>query len=592
MGTRDMIMILRARRAAATLLLPLCLLTFDAHAGSGCATLFSNTYPASLTDDNAGCQTCHETAGGGPFNLYGADLRANGAAGAGFNCSVGDFAAALVAVEGLDSDGEGNSNLAEIQANAQPAWCDPAGSATCVNSAGTPPDTLLDPANGTPMADAGGPYDGEAGTTLIRFDGSGSTDPEDDPLTYAWDFGDGNVADGAMPTHTYAAAGTFEVSLVVSDGMSSSDPSVTTATITEPVMNLAPVANPGGPYTGEPGQAIMFDGSNSADPNGDALTYSWDFGDGAMGDGVSPSHTYAADGVYTVMLVVNDGEFDSDPAMTTVEITTPVEQSDGEVLYNANCVACHADPWDGPAVDDMLAGLRRVAGSRSCNIEGSIFGTSVFPNGVPEMQYLQGLGAAEIEAMAEYLNSKETSGERRYVATCAGCHGNDGRGGRTGEDVRGESAHETWEAIEEESEMRFMACMPRSDIDMIAAFLGGHDDDDDYDDDGIPDDDDDDDDNDGVSDDEEDEDGTDKRDEDSDDDGLDDGEEKRHGTDPNDDDTDDDGKSDGYEVNVLGTNPLVADNGRGGSQSGGGSPSLPFLLLLGLAGWLARRRST
>ena len=366
------------------------------------------------------------------------------------------------------------------------------------------------------MADAGGPYDGEAGTTLIRFDGSGSTDPEDDPLTYAWDFGDGNVADGAMPTHTYAAAGTFDVSLVVSDGMSSSDPSLTTATITEPVMNLAPVANPGGPYTGEPGQAIMFDGSNSADPNGDALTYSWDFGDGAMGQGVSPSHTYAADGVYTVMLTVNDGAFDSAPVMTTVDITTPVEQSNGEVLYNANCAGCHGDPWAGPAVDDLLAGLRRVAGSRSCNIDGSIFGTSVFPNGVSEMQYLQTLGAAEIEAMAEYLNSKPTSGEQRYVATCAGCHGNDGSGGRTGENVRGESAHETWEAIREESEMRFMACMPRSDIDVIASFL------------------------------------------------------RNGGGDGDDDD----------------------DHDRDDSDSGGGSPSLPFLLLLGLGGWLARRRST
>ena len=69
----------------------------------------------------------------------------------------------------------------------------------------------------------------------------------------------------------------------------------------------------------------------------------------------------------------------------------------------------------------------------------------------------------------------------------------------------GESAHDTWEAIQEEPEMRFMACMPRSDIDMIAEFLGGYDDDDDsdsdsdsdgndhdYDNDGIPDDEDDD----------------------------------------------------------------------------------------------------
>lgn len=478
--------ILRAGRAAPTLSLTLCLFAVEAHAGNGCATQFEAQYGATGTLAGGSCQTCHQGAGG-PFNVYGADLLANGAQGAGFNCDAGDFAAALLAVEGMDSDGEGSSNLAEITAGAQPGWCDTTASATCANSAGTPPDTLLDPAsaNGTPTADAGGPYEGEAGTTLIRFDGSGSSDPENDPLTYAWDFGDGNLADGAMPTHTYAAAGTFEVSLVVSDGMASSDPSVTTATITEPAMNLAPVADPGGPYAGEPGQAVMFDGSGSADPNGDALTFAWDFGDGAMGDGVSPSHTYVADGAYTVTLIVKDGEFDSEPATTTVEIATPSEQSDGEVLYNNNCVACHGDPWDGPAIDEMLAGVRRVAGARSCNLEGSIFGTSVFPNGVPEMQYLQTLGAAEIEAMAGYLNSKETGGERRYVTTCAGCHGNDGSGGRTGKNVRGESAHETWEAIQEESEMRYMACMPRSDIDMITQFLGGRVggfDDDDHDD--------------------------------------------------------------------------------------------------------------
>jgi PKD repeat protein len=459
--------------------------------------------------------------------------------------------------------------------------------------------------NLAPTADTGGPYTGEPGQ-VVSFDGSASSDPNDDALTYAWDFGDGAMGDGVSPSHAYAADGTYTVTLVVNDGELDSPAATTTAEIATPPANSAPVANAGGPYNGETGVAITFNGSASSDVDNDPLTYTWDFGDGTTGDGEMPMHSYAAAGTYTVTLVVNDGEFTSDPATSSAEITDPVEQSEGEALYNTNCLACHGDPWDGPAVDEMLAGLRRVAGSRSCNIEGSIFGTSVFPNGVPEMQYLQGLGAAEIEAMAEYLNSQETTGEQRYVSTCAGCHGNDGSGGRTGEDVRGESAHETWEAIQEESEMRFMACMPRSDIDMIADFLGGHDDDDDsdsdsdsdsddndhdYDDDGIHDDDDDDDDNDGVSDDQEDRDGTDKRDKDSDDDGLDDGEEKDHGTDPNDDDTDDDGQKDGAEVNVLGTDPLVPDNGQVGSKSGGGTTSLPFLMLLGLAGWLARRRS-
>ncbi len=693
-----MTMISTASRAV-SLSLALCLFSIASHAGTGCDTVFKTTYPDSTTDEGGSCQTCHEAVGGGNnFNLYGSDLLANGASGSGFNCTNTDFAAALVAVEGFDSDGEGNSNIVEINAGTQPGWCDTQLNTSCVNSGGTPPNTTLDPApaNGIPVADPGGPYEGEAGVTLIQFDGSGSSDPDNDPLTFAWDFGDGSTGSGVMPSHTYSSAGSFEVSLVVNDGMDDSPAAVTTASITEPVVNLAPIADPGGPYSGQPGVAVQFDGSGSSDPNGDALTYAWDFGDGSMGTGVSPTHAYAAEGTYTVTLtvsdgllssspamvnveiatppanrepvadaggpyavetgativfdgtgssdpdgdaltyswdfgdgttatgmtpshsyaaagsyvvslVVNDGEFDSARDETIVEVTDPADPSDGQALYDTYCLSCHGDPWAAPAVDDMLAGLRRVAGARSCNIDGSIFGTSVFPNGVLEMQFLQGLTESEIDAMAEYLNSRETTGEQRYITTCAGCHGNNGAGGRTGEDVHGESAHETWEAIDEEEEMRYLACMPESDIEAISDFLftfdddyddDGIEDDDDHDDDndGIDDDADNDDDNDGMSDDEEQEDGTDPRDHDSDDDGLDDGEEHEHGTDPNDEDTDDDGNSDGDEVKKLGTNPLVADSATSdGQSSGGGSTSLLFLLSLilaraGTAAWSRSRK--
>jgi len=504
------------RISPALVVLAMLLGAQSAWAFQGCLNIFADTYPDSQTEDLGGCQTCHQGSGSFAFNVYGEDLSQSGPGGGRPSCTIAEFPAALLAVESLDSDGEGNSNIVEIDADTQPGWC-VAGSAGCSNSAGTPPSVALDPVpppptNNPPMADAGGPYSGEAGATLIQFDGSGSSDPDGDTISFAWDFGDGNGATVMMPTHTYASAGDFQVTLLVNDGHVDSDPSTTSAAITEPAVNLAPVASPGGPYAAEPGQTITFDGSASADPNGDALTYSWDFGDGATGTGVAPTHSYAADGTYTVSLVVSDSLLDSPMVTTTAEIATPPANDDGEALYGTNCLGCHGDPWVGPAVDDTLPGLRRVAGARSCNINGSIFGTSVFPNGVPEMQFLQGLTAPDIDLLAEYLNSQDTDGERRYVTTCAGCHGNDGSGGRTDEDVHGESADETWEAIADESEMHYLACMPRSDIDVIADFLRTFDDD--FDDDGIRDNDDDDDDNDGVHDDDDDDDDNDGRDDD------------------------------------------------------------------------------
>lgn len=592
-----------------------------ARADSSCFATFSTTYANSETLSSGSCQTCHLVpAGGSNFNTYGDALLNNNAV-----CNA-EFATALMDVELLDSDGEGNSNIFEIEAGAQPGWCVESPGSSCTNP-GTPPDALLDPApsaNAAPIAVAGGPYEGEAGTTLIQFDGSGSSDPDNDALTFAWDFGDGNTATGMMPTHTYASAGNFQVTLIVSDELADSEPGMTTATISAPVANIAPTADPGGPYEGGPGQPVAFDGSGSSDPNDDALTYAWDFGDGAMGSGVGPTHTFAATGTYEVTLVVNDGEFDSAATTTTAAIGAPADLGDGAALYEINCAACHSDPWNGPAVDESLPGVRRVTGARACNISGSVFGTSVFPNGVPEMQFLQGLSEPEIDTLAEYLNSRDASGEQRYVTACAGCHGQSGWGGRVDEDVHGDSAGETFEAIAEESEMRFLACMPESDIVAIADFLEGFDND--NDDDGIDDDadtdddgdgihdaDDGDDDNDGVSDDDEREDGTDPRDSDTDDDGVDDGDEHEDGTDPLDNDTDDDGLEDGDERDrgtdpkdhdsdddgvsdgdevKLGTNPLLADNAETQriTSSGGGSASLPLLLLLAVVGLVRRKR--
>jgi PKD domain/FG-GAP-like repeat/Bacterial Ig domain/FG-GAP repeat len=87
-----------------------------------------------------------------------------------------------------------------------------------------------------PVAVAGGPYTGVTGVP-IAFDGTASHDPDGEPLTYRWTFDDGRTATGPTPTMTFYAHGTFTATLVVSDGLTSSEPA--TATIALP--NLPPV---------------------------------------------------------------------------------------------------------------------------------------------------------------------------------------------------------------------------------------------------------------------------------------------------------------------------------------------------------------
>lgn len=196
-----------------------------------------------------------------------------------------------------------------------------------------------------PVADVGIPDDGSVGAP-VSFDGSGSLDEDGDSLTYSWDFGDGSTGTGVSPSHTYNAAGTYSVSLVVNDGHQDSNPDTTTVSITS--TNQTPVANPGGPYSGIAGTPVEFTGAASSDPNGDTLTYSWIFGDGASGTGVSPSHTYISAGDYTVQLIVNDGIEDSVAVSTEVTIAQPnpaltanddVYVTDEDVNLNGNVLS-------------------------------------------------------------------------------------------------------------------------------------------------------------------------------------------------------------------------------------------------------------
>jgi outer membrane protein OmpA-like peptidoglycan-associated protein len=88
------------------------------------------------------------------------------------------------------------------------------------------------PSNRAPKAGIKCPAEAEV-NTLVTFDASGSSDPEGDPLTYKWDFGDGTTQSFTFPnaTHRYARAGNMTVRLTVEDGRGGSDSTTCTVAI-------------------------------------------------------------------------------------------------------------------------------------------------------------------------------------------------------------------------------------------------------------------------------------------------------------------------------------------------------------------------
>ncbi len=68
------------------------------------------------------------------------------------------------------------------------------------------------------------------------------------------------------------------------------------------------------------GQIIMFNASESNDPDDDSLEYTWDFGDGEVGSGMEVSHKYSETGEYTVSLTVDDGKEGKDTKTKQIQI--------------------------------------------------------------------------------------------------------------------------------------------------------------------------------------------------------------------------------------------------------------------------------
>lgn len=156
--------------------------------------------------------------------------------------------------------------------------------------------------NGPPEAVIKVEGDAHCAGQLILFDAGESSDPEEGPLRYLWDFGDGDSAEDINPIHAYKEGGYYRVRLDVVDDSGLVCDTGRAERILEVVD--APIADAGDDVTVCANVPASFDGGGSTGGSRRIKSYEWDFGDGAYGVGAALSHVYARPGPYTARLTI------------------------------------------------------------------------------------------------------------------------------------------------------------------------------------------------------------------------------------------------------------------------------------------------
>ncbi len=194
----------------------------------------------------------------------------------------------------------------------------------------TPDTVVITTQNSTPIANAGLDQTATVGS-LIQLDGSGSSDPDHDSLTYAWSFitkpensiAALNNSTEVNPGFILDLPGTYVIQLIVNDGHVNSQPDTVTVT----TGNSAPVANAGPDQTLCVGRTAQLNGGASSDADGGPLSYSWSFNSRPPGSAAvllnptssQPGFTADVPGLYVVQLIVNDGLVDSVPNTVSID---------------------------------------------------------------------------------------------------------------------------------------------------------------------------------------------------------------------------------------------------------------------------------
>jgi PKD repeat protein len=202
-----------------------------------------------------------------------------------------------------------------------------AGTTICSNpvsavfGGGDAPDNAAPNAAFTPTCAAGS----------CRFS-DGSADPDGTISAWRWELGDGSTSTERNPSHAYGAEGTYTVRLTVTDDRGAQGSASKVVTVGQPT-NAPPTASLTWSCTGL--ECSFSDASSDGD--GSVTAWEWDFGDGGSADVEDPSHTYAAEGTYTVALTVTDDDGATASTSKQVAVTVPGENTSPVANFTSSC---------------------------------------------------------------------------------------------------------------------------------------------------------------------------------------------------------------------------------------------------------------